>query len=37
MGARDSKQGINGPVLAFGLNEWSTFMSEIKNGKLDVR
>ncbi|MBK0869521.1 DUF397 domain-containing protein [Saccharopolyspora sp. HNM0986] len=32
---RDSKQGVAGPVLAFGAASFGSFLSAVKAGKLD--
>ncbi|MCG5215976.1 DUF397 domain-containing protein [Streptosporangium sp. KLBMP 9127] len=32
---RDGKKGDEGPVLAFGLDEWESFITDVKAGRFD--
>lgn len=36
-GVRDSKQGDQGPILAFSGRRWASFMNALKSGDLDPR
>jgi hypothetical protein len=36
VGVRDSKQDGTGPDLDFAATEWRSFLTAVKNGKLDL-
>ncbi|MEU5883649.1 DUF397 domain-containing protein [Spirillospora sp. NPDC047279] len=36
IGARDTKEGTTGPILRFSAGDWSTFLTQAKNGEFDL-
>ncbi|MFG2002671.1 DUF397 domain-containing protein [Spirillospora sp. NPDC048911] len=36
IGARDTKEGVDGPILSFGTTDWRTFLAQAKSGEFDL-